>query len=88
MSRNLEVMRAAALLVMEKNRHLLPPALQGGYWRHCLAGIHADYAKWRYRAGQRGAALVELAHLFRLAPVARGRLGLGLMKDMLLGRQL
>jgi glycosyltransferase involved in cell wall biosynthesis len=87
-SRNLEAMRESTLRMMKKNRHLLPSALQGGYWRQCLAGIHADYAKWRYRAGQRGAALMELAHLFRLAPVARGRLGLGLMKDMLLGRQL
>ena len=53
-----------------------------------MAGIHGDYAKWRYRDGQRGAALLEVVHLLRLAPVARGRLGLGLMKDMLLGRQL
>jgi glycosyltransferase involved in cell wall biosynthesis len=88
MSRNLEVMRAAAVAVMAKNRRLLPEPLQGAYWRHCMAGIHGDYAKWRYRAGQRGAALVELGHLFRLAPVARGRLGLGLLRDVLLARPL
>jgi glycosyltransferase involved in cell wall biosynthesis len=86
MSRNLEVMREAAVTVMVKNRHLLPPRLQGAYWRRCMAGIHGDYAKWRYRAGQRGAALAELAHLFRLAPLARGRLGLGLLRDVLLAR--
>jgi glycosyltransferase involved in cell wall biosynthesis len=88
MSRNLEVMRSAALRVMKKNRALLPAAQQGAYWRACMAGIHGDYAKWRYRAGQRGAALRELVHLFRLAPIRRGRLGLGLLKDMLLGRSL
>jgi glycosyltransferase involved in cell wall biosynthesis len=54
MSRNLEVMRTAALQVMKKNRPLLPKAKQGRYWRACLAGIHADYAKWQYRAGNRG----------------------------------
>jgi glycosyltransferase involved in cell wall biosynthesis len=88
MSRNLEVMREAAIRVMEKNRHLLPVPLQGSYWRACMAGIHGDYAKWRYRAGQRGAALMEIAHLFSRAPIARGRLGLGLLKDLLLGRTL
>jgi glycosyltransferase involved in cell wall biosynthesis len=88
MSRNLEVMRDAAVRVMTKNRHLLPEPLQGAYWRGCMAGIHGDYAKWRYRCGQRGAALLELGELFRLAPIARGRLGLGLLKDMLLGRPL
>jgi hypothetical protein len=87
-SRNLEAMRNSTLRMMTKNRHLLPARLQGAYWRACMAGIHGDYAKWRYRAGQRGAAVAEVAHLFRLAPVARGRLGLGLLKDMLLGRKL
>ena len=88
MSRNLEVMRDAAVRVMSKNRHLLPPPLRGAYWRRCMAGIHGDYAKWRYRAGQRGAALAELGHVFRLAPIARGRLGLGLLRDLLLSRPL
>jgi len=88
MSRNLEVMRTAAMQVMKKNRPLLPAAQQGSYWRTCMASIHGDYAKWRYRAGQRGAALRELGNLFRLAPIRRGRLGLGLLKDMLLGRSL
>jgi glycosyltransferase involved in cell wall biosynthesis len=88
MSRNLEVMRDAAIRVMKNNRYLLPGHLRGRYWRACMASIHGDYAKWRYRAGRRGAALVDVAHLFALAPVARGRLGLGLLKDMALGRPL
>jgi glycosyltransferase involved in cell wall biosynthesis len=87
-SRNLEAMRSSTIRMMQKNRHLLPGDLQGRYWRSCLAGIHGDYAKWRYRSGQRRAALLEVARLMWLAPVARGRLGLGLLKDMLLGRPL
>jgi glycosyltransferase involved in cell wall biosynthesis len=86
MSRNLDVMREAAVQVMRKNRHLLPAPLQGSYWRACMAGIHGDYAKWRYRAGQRGGAFREVAHLIALAPLARGRLALGLLKDIVLGR--
>jgi glycosyltransferase involved in cell wall biosynthesis len=88
MSRNLEVMRQAAIQVMKKNRSLLPGHLQGRYWRTCMAGIHGDYAKWRHRAGQRIAALMEVARLFLLAPFARGRLGLGLLRDIVLGREL
>jgi glycosyltransferase involved in cell wall biosynthesis len=87
-SRNLEAMRESTLRMMAKNRHLLPAALQGCYWRQCVAGIHGDYAKWRYRSGQRRAALQDVVQLIRLAPIARGRLGLGLLKDMLLGRSL
>ena len=88
MSRNLEVMREAALKVMKKNRLLLSASHQGGYWRACMAAIHGDYAKWRYREGNRFGALLEVVQLFRLAPVKRGRLGLGLLKDMVLGRPL
>jgi glycosyltransferase involved in cell wall biosynthesis len=88
MSRNLDVMREAAIRVMEKNRGLLPPRLQGAYWRSCMAGVYGDYAKWRYRAGRRIAALGDVLCLLGLAPVARGRLGLGLLKDILLGRPL
>lgn len=88
MSRNLDVMRDAAIRVMQKNRKLLPASHRGAYWRACMAGIHGDYAKWRYRAGQRGAALIEVAHLLVLAPIARGRLGLGLLKDLVLGHSL
>ncbi|AFL75880.1 glycosyltransferase family 2 protein [Thiocystis violascens] len=88
MSRNLDVMREAAIRVMKKNRHLLPSGLQGSYWRACMAAIHGDYAKWCCRAGRRGAALMDVAWIFRLAPLARGRLGLGLLKEMLLNRPL
>jgi glycosyltransferase involved in cell wall biosynthesis len=88
MSRNLDVMRESAIRVMKKNRHLLPPELRGRYWRACLAGIHGDYAKWRYRSGQHGRALLDVTRLLWLAPLARGRLGLGLIKDMALGRPL
>jgi glycosyltransferase involved in cell wall biosynthesis len=87
-SRNLEAMRESTLRMMAKNRHLLPTELQGRYWRSCVAGVHGDYAKWRYRSGRRSAALQDVVHLLRLAPIARGRLGLGLLKDMLLGRSL
>jgi glycosyltransferase involved in cell wall biosynthesis len=86
MSCNLEVMREAALQVMRKNRNLLPVQYRGGFWRTCMASIHGDYAKWRYRAGQRRGALLEVAHLLGLAPLKRGRLGLGLLKDMILRR--
>lgn len=87
-SRNLEAMRESTLRMMRKNRRLLPRDLQSSYWRSCIAGVHGDYAKWRYRSGQRGPAMLEVMRLLSLAPVARGRLGLGLMRDMLLGRQL
>lgn len=88
MSRNLDVMREAAVAVMRKNRPLLPPSHRGAYWRACMAAVHGDYAKWRYRAGQRAGALREVAHLLALAPLARGRLGLGLLKDIVLGRSM
>ena len=87
MSRNLNVMREAAMRVMKKNRHLLNPSLKGDYWRTCMARIHGDYAKWRLREGDRRGALMEVMSLLRLAPYKCGRLGLGLLKDMLLGRQ-
>lgn len=87
-SRNVEAMRAGAIQARHKNRRLLPSALQGRFWRTSMANVYADYSKWRYRAGRRGAALMDVARIFRLAPIARGRLGLGLLKDMLLGRSL
>ncbi|HNU10254.1 MAG TPA: glycosyltransferase family A protein [Rubrivivax sp.] len=86
MSRNLDVMRASAQRVMRKNRQLLPPSYRGNYWRSCMAGIHADYAKWLYREGRRGDALIEIAHMLRLSPGRQGRLALGLLRDIVLGR--
>lgn len=88
MSRNREVMRDAAIRVMQKNRPLLPARLQGAYWRACMASVHSDYAKWRYRAGRPAAALADVLAMLRLAPFARGRLALGLARDILLGRPL
>jgi len=85
-SRNLEAMRGSTIRMMQKNRHLLPRVLQGSYWRNCVAGIHGDYAKWRYREGERWEALKEVFELLRLAPIGRGRLALGLVKDIVLGR--
>jgi glycosyltransferase involved in cell wall biosynthesis len=87
-SRNLEAMRESTLRMMKKNRHLLPRELRGSYWRSCVAGILGDYAKWRYREGERKAALKEVAHLLALSPIGRGRLGLGLIRDILLCRRL
>lgn len=88
MSRNLETMRTATLRVLRKNRRLLPRELHGRYWRRCMAAIHGDYAKWRHRQGQRWRAATEVAQLLALAPLAKGRLGLGLLRDILLGRPL
>ncbi len=88
MSRNLAVMKDASLRVMTKNRHLLPGALQGAYWRKCLAAIHGDFAKWRYRQGQRSAAVREVTSMLTLSPLGQGRLGLGLLRDILLSRAL
>lgn len=87
-SRNVEGMRRGAIRMLKKNRHLLPPLLRGSYWRSCLAGIYSDYAKWRYRAGHRSGALMDVGRILLLAPITRGRLGLGLLRDMLLGRPL
>lgn len=88
MSRNREVMRASALTIMRKNRPLLPSSLRGSYWRNCLAGVYADYAKWRYRDGCGLPAILDALRVLALAPRARGRLGLGLLRDMALGRRL
>ena len=86
MSANLPVMRAAAIEVVRKNRRLLPPALRGAFWRNTLAGVHLDYAKGFWRSGRRLAAWRDLFQALILAPRRRGRLVLGLMRDMLLGR--
>ncbi|HHM06050.1 MAG TPA: glycosyltransferase family 2 protein [Gammaproteobacteria bacterium] len=86
MSRNREVMRDAALSVMKKNRCLLPSSLQGAHWRAGMASVYADYAKWRYRAGRRLDAVADVLRALMLAPWARGRLCLGLLRDLALGR--
>lgn len=85
-SRNLDAMREAALRSLRKNRHLLPPRLRGSFWRRCLAGVHVDYAKWELRAGRTGAAMRDILCALSLAPIGRGRVCLGLLKDIVLAR--
>lgn len=87
MSRNREVMRESALRVMKKNRALLPAAMQGAFWRGCVAGVLTDYAKWRYRDGARGDALRDLAQAMLLAPLSRGRLAASLALAMMTGQR-
>jgi glycosyltransferase involved in cell wall biosynthesis len=87
-SRNVEAMRQGAIRVMHKNRGLLPAQYRGRFWRDSLAGVYGDYAKWRYRAGRRLAALLDAMHILALSPMTRWRLGLGLIRDILLGRPL
>lgn len=85
-SRNLDSMRSAALRSMRKNRPLLPAALQGRFWRNCLAGVYTDYAKPAYRAGRLGQAYADTLRALVLSPFGRGRLCLGLFRDFLLKR--
>lgn len=82
-SRNRQRMRAGALAMTRKNRHLLPTDKQGGYWRALYAGTLCDYAKWAYRDGERKAALADLARAFALAPLNRGRLIAGIARAVL-----
>lgn len=86
MSRNIGVMREAAIQVMRKNRNLLPTHLKSSWWRTALAGLLIDYAKWEYREGMSGAALQDTLRALVLSPAGQGRLCLGLLKDMALGR--
>lgn len=86
MSRNLGVMRSAAIEVMRKNRPLLPPSMRGGFWRHAYAGMLSDYAKWAWRAGLHTQALRDVVAGFLLAPRSRGRLMIGLLLSMTLRR--
>ena len=83
-SRNLDAMRIATLRSMRKNRSLLPPHLRGRFWRNCLAGAYTDYAKPAYRAGRLSLAYADTLRALMLAPLGRGRLCLGLLRDFLL----
>jgi len=85
MSRNLDVMRASAIRVLRKNRHLLAASERGAFWQACYATMLADYAKWEYRAGRRLAAIGHLCEGMLRAPIARGRLMVGLMAAMAMG---
>lgn len=88
MSRNLQVMRAAALQVMRKNRRLLAPVDRGAHWRAGYASVLADYAKWEYRAGRRVDAMLHLMQGLMHAPLRRGRMLAGLLLAMTLRRPL
>jgi glycosyltransferase involved in cell wall biosynthesis len=88
MSGNRVVMRAAAIRVMQKNRHLLPVGRQRGFWRAAYASMLSDYAKWAYRQGRRSEALLDLLHGLALAPLSRGRPLAGLLLAMLLRQDL
>lgn len=86
MSRNLDVMRGAAIAVMRKNRHLLPAARRGAFWREAYAAMLSDYAKWAWRSRRKGLALRDLAAGLCLAPLSRGRRTAGLLVAMLTGQ--
>lgn len=86
MSRSLDTMRAAALLVLRKNRNLLAPERRGRFWQSCYAATLTDYAKWEHRAGRRRDAVRHLLEALARAPLARGRLALSLLAAVMLGR--
>jgi glycosyltransferase involved in cell wall biosynthesis len=88
MSRKLDVMRESAVRVLRKNRALLAASDQGAFWRACYTTMLADYAKWEYRAGHRLAAIGHLCEGMLRAPLARGRLLLGLMVAMATGERI
>lgn len=87
-SRNYEQMRAGALAMTRKNRHLLPIRMQGAFWRSLYAGVLCDYAKWAYREQRTARALSDLAQALWLSPARRGRLALTLAIAMLRGQRL
>ena len=87
-SGNLINMRQATLASFRKNRHLLPPAKRGGYWRAACASALTDYAKTTYRAGNRSLALRWTLEALLRAPLGRGRLALSLLLAMLLRQSL
>lgn len=88
MSRNLDIMRESAIRVLRKNRHLLAAGDQGAFWQASYASMLADYAKWEYRAGRRFAAIGHLCEGMVRAPLARGRLMLGLMVAIATGERI
>ncbi len=84
MSGNLDVMRQSAIRVMRKNRALLPTIDRSRFWHTAYASMLTDYAKWELRAGRRPAAILHLLEAFMRAPIARGRLALGLILESLI----
>ena len=82
-STRLERMRAGALAMLRKNRHLLPAPLRTRLWRRAYGGVLCDYAKWFYREGRALQALKDLALAATISPRDRGRLALSLGLAML-----
>ena len=62
---------------------MVPKNERGRFWQAAYAGMLTDYAKWELRAGRRPAAILHLLEAFVRAPIARGRLALGLLFDAL-----
>lgn len=87
-SRNFETMSQGAMTVMRKNRHLLDSKRQGGFWQAAYANVLADYAKWEYRTGHRGQAIMHLLEGLARSPFRRGRMILGLLLAMLSGQKI
>lgn len=81
-------MRAATLASFRKNRTLLPLQRRGAYWRAACAGALTDYAKMAWRSGDRRNALAWAGEALLRAPLARGRLAVGLLLAMLRGQTL
>ncbi len=85
-STNIDRMRANALAALRKNRALLPIASRGAFWRRAYAESLTDYAKWKYRGGQRLSAIADVLHAFSISPLGCGRLAASLLIAMLLRR--
>lgn len=83
---NREAMRCGTLRMTLKNRHLLPPALRGAFWRRIYAGALCDYAKWAYRDGHLGRAVLDALRALINSPIGRGRLAVSLLFAMLRGK--
>ncbi|MCC6852372.1 MAG: glycosyltransferase family 2 protein [Rubrivivax sp.] len=87
-SSRLPRMRAATLASYRKNRALLAPDRRGRWWHAACAGALTDYAKAAWRSGSRARALAWTLEALARAPLARGRLALGLLAVMLRGGRL
>ncbi len=88
MSRNLATMRESAMQVLRKNRTLLSPSLQNGFWRSCYATMLCDYAKWEARSGLKIIAIRHLLLALVHAPVTRGRLAFSLLIAIIFNKPL
>ncbi len=87
-SSSLALMREAAIRVMRKNRHLLPPEDRGRFWRNAFAGMLSDYAKWEYRSGRRLAAIGHLGEAILFSPGKEAKWKLALLLNMIFKRDM